>query len=93
MRTWKAPWNNMILGRIFDAKKGGLACRKPSWRVVLVTIYEISVVREKVSKMKGKMPSTTVKLDPSDAHGAELRIMHRRAGSWTTRTTWRGGRT
>ena len=33
---------------------GGLECPEPSWRSILVTIYEVSAFREKASKMEGK---------------------------------------
>ena len=38
MRSRKASGKNMIFGWIFDARMGGLECREPSWRVILVTI-------------------------------------------------------
>ena len=38
---------NMIWGCIFDDKMEGLECLKPSWRSILVTIYKVSVFREK----------------------------------------------
>ena len=64
MRSRKASPKNVNFGWIFDAKMEGLECRKPSWRVVRVTIYTIPVVREKASKMEGKrhpkvMPKST----------------------------------
>ena len=54
-RYRKASRKNMIFELIFDAKMGGLERQETSWRVVLVTIYEVSVFREKASKMRGKM--------------------------------------
>ena len=54
MGTRKAAWKNTIFECIFDVKMGGLECREPSWRLILVTIYEVSVFHEKASKIEGK---------------------------------------
>ncbi len=54
MRFRKASRRNIIFGLIFADKTGGLECRKPSWRSVLVGIYDVSAFRGKASKMRGK---------------------------------------
>ena len=53
----QTSWKNMILGWIFDAKMGGLERREPSWRSILVAKYEVSVVREKASKIRANITS------------------------------------
>ena len=45
---------NMILGLIFDAKMRGLEKQKHAFRIIPVARYEISVFREKASKIRIK---------------------------------------
>ena len=65
----KAAQKNINLGSIFDARMGSVERQKPSWRVVLVTIYPISAIREKVSKMEGQR---TPKTSPKCTFGSSL---------------------
>ena len=59
-RSRKASRKNIVFRWIFDAKMGGVERQKTSWRVVLVTIYDVSVVHEKASKMEGKRGPKTI---------------------------------
>ena len=51
----------MIFEWIFVAKMGSLESREPSWRSILVTIYEVPVLREKASEMRVKSVSKSHK--------------------------------
>ena len=60
---------------------GGLEYREPSWRLILVTIYEVSVLREKAAKMGAKIASTNHKNRTLARPGAALlRILRCLAG-------------
>ena len=44
----------MIVGRVVDAKIEGFEMEKQVFRFIFVAKYEISVLREKTSKTRGK---------------------------------------
>ena len=45
----------MILGKILDAKMGGVEMQKQAFRNILDTKKEVSVFRESASKMEGQI--------------------------------------
>ena len=60
----KGIWKNTIWGQMFDTRMGGLECREPNWRSILVTLYEVSSFREKALNMGSKRAPHGIEIHP-----------------------------